>query len=266
MTRSGCNRAAVDVPDRPGMAARVTPNAIERRQPVRRSRRDRRERSAATPQPRRAPRMRAGAAILSSMPELKTSTVFESAIRDDGVVVFPADTVYGLACAPESRQAVERLYAIKGRRAEKPAAVMFFDRDRALDGLSELGPRTRRAVEALTPGGVTLLLPNPRRRFPLACGPDPETLGLRLPDVPLLRGVEVPVLQSSANPSGGADARRLADVPPHIRDAADLAIDGGELPGTPSTVIDLRRYEREGTWSVLRSGAVAPEAVATLLE
>ena len=83
--------------------------------------------------------------------------------------------------------------------------------------------------------------------------------------MPLLHGVRVPVLQSSANPAGGADARRLDDIPARIREQADLTIDGGELPGTPSTVIDLRRYEDEGAWTVLRSGAVAPERVATLL-
>jgi L-threonylcarbamoyladenylate synthase len=190
---------------------------------------------------------------------------FEAAIRDDGVVVFPADTVYGLACAPDSPRAVERLYALKGRRPDKPAAVMFFDRDRALAALPELGERTRAALEALTPGGVTLLLPNPRHRFPLACGPDPETLSLRVPAVPLLAGVAVPVLQSSANPAGGADARRLADIPADIRDRADLVVEGGELPGTPSTVIDLRGYEQDGRWTVVRSGAVPVEAVATVL-
>jgi L-threonylcarbamoyladenylate synthase len=190
---------------------------------------------------------------------------FESAIRADQVAIFPADTVYGLACAPDSPQAVERLYAIKGRRPDKPAAVMFFDRERALHALPETGPRIRHAIISLTPGGVTLLLPNPRRRFPLACGPDPATLGVRIPDVPLLHGVTIPVLQSSANPAGGADARRLDDIPARIREQADLTIDGGELPGTPSTVIDLRRYEDEGAWTVLRSGAVAPERVATLL-
>ena len=99
---------------------------------------------------------------------------------------------------------------------------MFFDRDRALDALPELGARTRAALERLLPGGVTLLLPNPRRRFPLACGPDPDTLGLRVPALPALAAVAVPVLQSSANHAGGADARRLADVPADIRDGADL--------------------------------------------
>jgi len=182
-----------------------------------------------------------------------------------GVAVFPADTVYGLACDPGSADAVARLYALKGRPPDKPAAVMFFDRAAALAALPELPPRTRAAAERLLPGGVTLLLPNPRGRWPLACGPDPATLGLRVPDVPLLRAVSVPVLQSSANRSGGADARRLADVPADIRDGADLVLDGGELPGTPSTVIDLRAYEAEGTWTLPRTGAVDARSVATVL-
>jgi L-threonylcarbamoyladenylate synthase len=191
---------------------------------------------------------------------------FERAIGAGGVVLFPADTVYGLACDPGSGPAVERLYTLKGRPADKPAAVMFFALAPALAALPELGERTRAALERLLPGGVTLLLPNPRRRFPLACGPDPGTLGLRVPDVPALSGVRVPVLQSSANPSGGADARRLADVPEPIRAGADLVLDGGELPGTPSTVVDLRRYEQAGEWAVLRAGLVATGAIGTVLD
>jgi L-threonylcarbamoyladenylate synthase len=193
------------------------------------------------------------------------ATAFERTIANGGVAVFPADTVYGLACAPDDAAAVARLYGLKGRPPDKPAAVMFFDRDRALAALPELGERTRTALEALLPGAVTLLLPNPRRRYPLACGPDPETLGIRVPALPALSAVTVPVLQSSANAAGEPDARRLADVPEDIRAGADLVIDGGELPGTPSTVIDLRGYERDGGWRVLRIGAVAPGAVATVL-
>jgi L-threonylcarbamoyladenylate synthase len=190
---------------------------------------------------------------------------FEKTIRGGGVAVFPADTVYGLACDPDDPRAVERLYALKGRAPDKPAAVMFFDPDRAQAALPELGNRTRDALTRLTPGPVTLLLPNPDRRYPLACGPDPGTLGLRVPDLPQLATVTHPVLQSSANHAGGPDARRLGDVPPDIRRGADLVLDGGELPGTPSTVIDLRRYEETGDWTVVRSGALAPEAVATVL-
>jgi L-threonylcarbamoyladenylate synthase len=78
--------------------------------------------------------------------------------------------------------------------------------------------------------------------------------------VPALADVAVPVLQSSANLAGGPDARRLEDVPEAIRAGADLVLDGGELAGTPSTVVDLRGYEADGTWRIVRQGAV-PEAV-----
>jgi tRNA threonylcarbamoyl adenosine modification protein (Sua5/YciO/YrdC/YwlC family) len=184
-----------------------------------------------------------------------------------GVAVFPADTVYGLACDPDNRFAVERLYLLKRRPVHKPSAVMFFDVELALEALPELGERTRSSLARLLPGGVTLLLPNPAGRFPLACGEDPGTLGLRVPvvSVPELRGVRWPVLQSSANRAGGVDPRRLEEVPELIRAAADLVIDGGELPGTPSTVVDLRRYEESGEWSVVRHGAVPSSALETVL-
>ena len=190
---------------------------------------------------------------------------FEDCIAAGGVAVFPADTVYGLACDPTSREAVARLYALKSRSTDKPAAVMFFSLERALDALPELGPRTRAALQALLPGAVTLLLSNPLARYPLACGPDPWTLGLRVPAPGVLAGVSVPVMQSSANRSGGADPRSLEEVDPALRDGADLVVDGGPLPGTPSTVVDLRSYGSHGTWSVLREGAVARDEIAAAL-
>jgi L-threonylcarbamoyladenylate synthase len=197
------------------------------------------------------------------------AATFSRCISVGGIAVFPADTVYGLACEPDSPEAVDRLYRLKRRRPDKPAAVMFFALDLALAALPELGQRTSTALHALLPGAVTLLLPNPARRFPLACGPDPEALGLRVPEWPpalaALGDVSWPVLQSSANVAGGPDARRLDDVPETIRARADLVLDGGELPGTPSTVVDLRGFERDGRWSVVREGAVSAARVAAAL-
>ena len=194
---------------------------------------------------------------------------FKRCISVGGVAIFPADTVYGLATEPESREGVERLYSLKGRTPDKPAAVMFFRLEGALAALPELGERTRAAVERLLPGALTLLLPNPARRYPLACGPEPERLGLR---VPLLDGVLAPlsvvgwpVLQSSANRSGEPDARRVSDIDGRVRAGVDLVLDAGELPGTPSTVVDLSSYEADGTWKVLREGAVSAGELAALL-
>jgi L-threonylcarbamoyladenylate synthase len=197
------------------------------------------------------------------------AATFERCMAVGGVAIFGADTVYGLACEPDNSDAVHRLYALKGRRPDKPAAVLFFSLELALAALPELGERTVAALEGLMPGAVTVLLPNPRGRFPLACAGDPDTLGLRVPAlVPAttaLAAVHWPVLQSSANPSGGADARRLEDVPAEIRAAVDLVLDAGELDGTPSTVIDLRRYEEYGEWTIVREGALSSAAVDAAL-
>src|SRR5205823_3263335 len=106
---------------------------------------------------------------------------FERCLAGGGVAVFPSDTVYGLAADALNRSAVERLYTLKGRPLTKPSAVMFFDLASALAGLPELGPLTSTGMDRLLPGGVTLLLPNPDGRFPLACGDDPHTLGVRVP-------------------------------------------------------------------------------------
>jgi L-threonylcarbamoyladenylate synthase len=191
------------------------------------------------------------------------AVALERCVAGGGVALFPADTVYGLAADPESEPAVERLYRIKGRPPRRPAAVMFFALDDMLAALPELGERTRAALEQLLPGPVTAVVPNPARRYPLAGAGTPERIGIRVPQVDA--GPRRPVLQSSANPSGGHDARRLADVDAAIRSGIDLEIDGGELPGTASTVVDLAGYEAEGAWRVLREGAVPVERLTEVL-
>ncbi len=179
-------------------------------------------------------------------------------LRAGGVAVLPTDTVYGLACDPLRREAVQRLYDLKGRPPERPAAVMFFTLRAALEALPELGARERAALQALLPGPLTLLLPNREHCYPLTGGSD--TLGLRVPLLPerlaALCAVEGPVMQSSANLSGGPDTRRLADIPLALLEGAEVILDGGELPGTASTVLDLRDYERAGRWDIVREGPV----------
>lgn len=207
----------------------------------------------------------------------------EECLSGDGVAVIPTDTVYGLACNPESETAVRRLYELKGRPSAKPAAVMFFTLDPALRALPELGPRTRAAMNALLPGPVTLLAPNQRNRYPLVCLPAPfrvcpsgcdptrgrSMIGLRVPSlvgrITALLRVGTPALQSSANLSGGPDPRRLADVPQVLREGADLVLDGGELRGTASTVIDLSEYEQSGNWRIVRNGPLARSTLERLL-
>jgi L-threonylcarbamoyladenylate synthase len=186
-----------------------------------------------------------------------------------GVAVFPTDTVYGLCCDPDDAAAARRMYELKGRPAARPAAVMFFALEHAMDALGDLSAFERGALGALLPGPVTVLLENRSSRFLAACRSDPATVGLRVPWLPrslhALCSIAEPVMQSSANISGGADARTIDEVPLSIREGADVVLDGGTLPGTPSTVVDLREYEASGSWHVLREGALAADAVRELL-
>jgi L-threonylcarbamoyladenylate synthase len=209
------------------------------------------------------------------------ATRLAQCLTGDGVAVIPTDTVYGLACNPDSEAAVRRIYELKRRPPRRPFAVMFFALSAALEALPELGPRTRAALAALLPGPLTLLLPNPNGRYRAACeagagaGGQAEAqaasalLGLRVPALAgalsPLAAVSVPAAQSSANFSGDPEARRLNDVPIELRRVADLALDGGELPGAPSTVVDLFEYERSGSWRVVRAGPVGENEIERVL-
>lgn len=186
-----------------------------------------------------------------------------------GVAVFPTDTVYGICCDPDDEHAAQRMYGLKGRLPMQPAAVMFFALAPALHALGELSDGERDVLRALLPGPVTLLLENRSKRFLAACRRDAATVGLRVPRLPdslrALGSVAEPVMQSSANISGQPDARTLAEVPLSLREGADLVLDGGTLPGTPSTVIDLREYAANGSWHMLREGALTIVAVRELM-
>ncbi len=182
----------------------------------------------------------------------------EQCIAAGGVAVFPADGLYGLACDPLDPAAIERIHRIKGRDDGKPSAVMYFSPLAMRELVESLGPRTRAAAGALLPGPVTLVVANPQRRYPLACRENPERLGVRLIEGPLA-GAMCPIFQTSANLSGEPAPHRFEAVSDRVVAGADLAIDGGELTGLPSTVVDLTRLdEGGGDWQILRKGALSP--------
>jgi L-threonylcarbamoyladenylate synthase len=183
------------------------------------------------------------------------------AIEDGGLVVIPTDTVYGLACRPDSEEAVRELSTLKGRSPGQPIALVAAGVEALVLLVPEL-PATR-----VLAGPFTVVLPNPARRLPWLSGARPDTIGVRVPDLvgsaaDVLEQVGV-VAATSANFHGGRDPRRLADVPEEVLDAVAATLDGGELPGAPSTVVDLTGPEPR----VLREGAVsAAEALARVAD
>jgi L-threonylcarbamoyladenylate synthase len=171
-------------------------------------------------------------------------------------VVLPFDTVYGLAAEPHREESTRRLYALKGRAETQPTALVAADLELVLESVPELRGRAESLARTLLPGPLTLVVPNPARRFPWLTGGSPETIGIRVPeldgpgrDVLVQVGV---VVATSANRPGERDPRRLDEVPEEIRAGAGAVVDGGALPGTPSTVVDLSGPEPR----ILREGAV----------
>ena len=160
-----------------------------------------------------------------------------AALRAGQAVILPTDTVYGLCALPEHEGL---LYELKGRDRSKPVALLAADIDALLAAVPELD---RSVLERYLPGPYTLVF---------------EMVGVRVPNLPptaaeVVREVGV-VAASSANRSGGPDPRRVEDVPEEIRSACGAIVDAGELPGVPSTVIDLTSGEPR----VLRQGAGQP--------
>ena len=184
-----------------------------------------------------------------------------ASLRAGGLAVIPTDTVYGLAADGRSEDAARALYAAKGRDAIQPTALLFASVEALEAHVPELPPRALAAARALLPGPLTLVLANPARRFAWLNERRPDAIGVRVPAVTgggreVLAALNV-LVATSANLPGGPDPRRVEDVPAAIREAVGAVVDGGELLGTPSTVVDLTADEPV----VLREGAVAVQDV-----
>jgi L-threonylcarbamoyladenylate synthase len=169
-------------------------------------------------------------------------------------VLLPTDTVYGLCADPYRSASAERVYRLKGRDESHPLAILAVDVDMLLECVPELRGRSATMARAILPGPYTLVFPNPARRYRWLTGSRPETIGVRVPNLPSPTHAVVVavgcVVATSANLTGGADPRTLDDVPEEIRSRVAAEIDIGPVPGFPSTVIDFTVSEpvivREG--------------------
>ena len=181
-----------------------------------------------------------------------------AAIRAGEVVVLPTDTVYGLVGTAYWAAGRDAVYGLKGRDSGKPSALMVASLAVLFECVPELRGRPERMASTLLPGRYTLVLPNPARRFAWLCGDEPTTIGVRMPELTgtaeTVLAVAAAVVATSANVPGGPEPRTVSEIPEALRAGAAVVIDGGELPGVPSTVIDLTerdpRVIREGSGDV----------------
>ena len=179
------------------------------------------------------------------------------AVQRGKAVIIPTDTVYGIATTALHSEAVLHLYRLKNRPLTQPTAFLAPDIDMLLELVPELRGRSGVIARALLPGPYTLVLPNPARRYRWLTGANYDTIGVRVPKLPeptaeILARVSA-LAATSANAPGGSDPATLEDVPEELRNGAAVVIDGGVLPGVPSTVLDFTSLEPR----VLREGAAS---------
>ena len=174
-------------------------------------------------------------------------------IRGKGVIIYPTETLYGLGADPMSTEAMERIYAIKGRAAAKPIPFLIKDEEMLASLVEEVPPIGRELIKRYWPGALTLIFRARKGLRPPLRGKD-GTIGLRISSHPVASGIvqalDAPLTATSANLSGKEDiidGRQLAQL---FGNQVDLIIDAGKVPGIGSTIIDLTvtppRMVREG--------------------
>lgn len=181
-------------------------------------------------------------------------------LRYGGLVAFPTDTVYGVGALAFHREAVMRLYTVKGRSTDKAIAVLLGREADLAQVASELSPAARQLAAKFWPGSLTLVVTkNPQ--LPAVVSPLPS-VGVRMPDHEFARRLLAqtgPLAVTSANRSGEPNALTAADVLAQLAGRIELVLDGGRVPGgVPSTVVDCTGP----TPKILREGPVTAADIA----
>lgn len=184
-------------------------------------------------------------------------------LNNGGLLVFPTDTVYGLASLPNQKEFVERLYVVKGRNAARAIAVLLGDESQLTQVAVAPNETARRLAQAFWPGPVTLILPR-QPSLPEALSPLP-TIGVRVPNHPValaLLRLTGPLAVTSANISGAENTNTAQEALAQLKGRVHLVIDGGRTPGgVPSTVVDCTSLEPV----ILREGPISLEQIQDAL-
>ena len=176
-------------------------------------------------------------------------------LRNDGLVAFPTDTVYGLAAPVHNIESINRLYVVKGRNNTKAIAVLLGDSNQLAQVAVDLSKPAQKVAQHFWPGPLTMIVPR-HPSLPEILAPLP-TIGVRIPNHPValaLLKAAGPLAVTSANISGSDNTLTAKQVMKQLKGRIHLIIDGGRTPGgVPSTVIDCTISEPK----ILREGPIS---------
>ncbi len=180
-----------------------------------------------------------------------------SAIKENKVIAFPTETVYGLGCSTESEAAVQKLFEIKKRSRSKPLAICLKSVDDLQTYRPELSPVADKIIESFLPGPLTVILRCESGRI----------LGFRVPDYEitcrLIQEVGGPLFSTSANISGDKNPTTAEQILKVFKDKIDVLIDAGPSRiGIPSTIVDLSISRP----ALIREGAIAASKIEDMIK
>jgi len=204
--------------------------------------------------------------INSQQPESSLVTYVAEKIRAGEVLGMPTDTFYGLAADPYNLHAVDRVYEIKTRSRHKPLSLLIESVDQAADIAWPVPEIFYLLARRFWPGPLTIIV-KADPRLPLKVTANTGNVALRVPnaEVPLaiIRSAGLPITATSANLHGEMECTSAMEVRDQLGDCLPIIVDGGQAPGImPTTIVDLTV---DGTWRVLRHGAIPEEQLIELL-
>lgn len=182
------------------------------------------------------------------------------------VIGVPTDTVYGVAASIDHPQAIERIYSIKGRPADKPIPILVSDIATAEALATHFPTSGRRLAKAFWPGGLTIIVAA-AHRIPKEALAGGETVGIRIPDhdlmLDLIRRSGGALAVTSANISGQPEALSAEETRDFLIDRIPAVLDGGRAPGgNPSTVVNVLGKQLK----VVRQGHISEQQIKASLQ
>lgn len=178
-------------------------------------------------------------------------------LKNDGIIIFPTDTVYGIGCNCFSEKAIAKIFEIKGRAKQKPINVLTDNMEKIYQVAKNINKKQEKLIEQYMPGALTIIL-DKKEIVPKILTANLNTIGVRIPNnkiaLEILKNCKFPIATTSANISGDNPALEIREFIGEFKDKVDIIIDGGKSEiGIASTVVSL---DESNNVRILRQGSI----------
>ena len=173
----------------------------------------------------------------------------------DGLIIFPTDTVYGIACNAFSEIAIKKLFLAKNRSFDKPIGVLTDSNEKINMIVKNINEKEKELIDKYLPGNLTIIFDKKEKVSNLLTA-NKSTIGVRIPNneiaLQILRNYKYPLATTSVNLAGKKEGTEVSDFIDEFKDKVDIIIDGGKTDEIPSTIVRVENNEI----NILREGSL----------